>query len=66
VTARAKRVMHDGRDAPSLPVAYECPKCGLQGVRDAYAGPPTCNGDPAHPPRFMIPLRFAVADEGGD
>jgi hypothetical protein len=38
-----RRVMTDGRPAPSLMVRYACGKCKLSWVLDAYIGPPSCN-----------------------
>lgn len=56
-----KPVVHDGRTAPHCMVRFECPKCGLSVVEDAYRGPITCevkSSDPkqAHGATFMKPL----------
>lgn len=50
------------RIAPECRVMYQCEKCKVGDVFDAYMGPPTCLGNPttgtAHPPEFMKPLRL--------
>jgi hypothetical protein len=42
------------RAAPTCPVRFHCPKCGIYVERDAYRGPVTCHT--GHGPVFMEPI----------
>ena len=58
---KPRRVLPDGRPAPSLYVQFQCPACLVSEVRDAFLGVPLCGCEKPHP--VMIGERIVALDD---